>query len=171
MDMSYREIFNANVTDNYIETGTGGGGTLSIALQCGFKYHASVEPYEPMYNQCLEKFKNNLDSGVLKLYHGHSEKLLGEMLSGVEGKHTFFLDAHPNMPPERFDIGSQPIVKEINIIKEQPRNDHTIIVDDVNHFHCMGTNFEEVIKLLYSINPKYYIEIIPHIHGVLIARV
>lgn len=169
--MTYKTLFELYVCECYVETGTGGGGTLSKALQCDYKKCISIEPWITMYEQCTKKFKAELDDGRLNLYNGKSEKILKSVLPKIHTQITFFLDAHQNHPIERFNAGSNPIMEELAIIKNHTINTHTIICDDYEHFQYMGTTLQDVESAILNINPNYTIEKIPYVNGVLVAHI
>jgi hypothetical protein len=169
--MNYDELFKMYESDYYIETGTGGGGSLKKAILCNYKKYFSVEPYTPMYEKAAARFTNQIAGGQLKLYNNKSEIVLPEIMDQVNSKATFFLDAHQNAPHDRILAGSNPILEELKIIAKHHIKNHTIICDDSEHFIYMGTNLKEVTEHLLNINPNYTINDIKYRNGVLVAHI
>ena len=124
----------------FIETGTHKGDGVQRALDVGFNKVISVEILPEFYTQCVERFKGNEN---VYLYLGDSNDKLAEMLIGNEAS-LIFLDGH-------FHNGD-PLKGELEILKNQPINTHTIIVDDMPNYFGDG---QEVKAKILEINPNY----------------
>jgi hypothetical protein len=151
------QLFEKYPNPIFIETGTYHGEGIEYALQAGFKNVRSVELSEPLYQMCVEKFKN---SPNVNLYCGSSSEKLWEMIADVPEQITFWLDAHYSDSSTVKGSEFSPILRELEIIAKHPIKTHTILVDDVRD---MGTVFfdfvtrDEVIKKIIAINPHYSI--------------
>ena len=126
------EEFRPNDCDIFVETGTYKGDSVQDALDLGFKVVISVEKNKTFYQECFKRF-NGLDiwgyrptqDPNLYLFHGDSSELMPNLLEKVNGKALFWLDAHENGKVI-------PTINEIDYILKDKRNDHTIIIDDMD---------------------------------------
>ena len=126
------EEFRPNDCDIFVETGTYKGDSVQDALDLGFKVVISVEKNKTFYQECFKRF-NGLDiwgyrptqDPNLYLFHGDSSELMTNLLEKVNGKALFWLDAHENGEVI-------PTINEIDYILKDKRNDHTIIIDDMD---------------------------------------
>jgi hypothetical protein len=151
-DNTLKEYFN----DVFVETGTCEGAAIDLALISGFKEIYSIEIMEPRHLAVKEKFKDNQN---VNLFHGSSSELLLEMCQKIspDKRITFWLDGHCG------DVESEncPLIKELEQIKKLPRNDHTILIDDVRCFgNILSQTKEEVESAVLAINEKYQIKYI-----------
>jgi hypothetical protein len=137
----------------FFETGTYLGNAILEAAVAGFDEFYSIEFHPPFYEETKERFKNN---DKVHLYQGSSDKVIAEVLPTIEKRCLFWLDAH-----DTFHVtdGSLPTFGELDIIKEHPIKNHTIIIDDTPVFFGDGV---ELNKKLLEINPDYTIERIPN---------
>ena len=118
--------------DIFVETGTYKGDSVQDALDLGFKIVISVENNKTFYQQCFKRF-DELDiwgyrptqDPNLYLFHGDSSELMPNLLEKVKGRALFWLDAHENGKVI-------PTLNEIDHILKDNRNDHTIIIDDMD---------------------------------------
>ena len=132
----------------FIETGSYMGGGIAEAFHMGFEYIISIEIDEIYYNACKRNFKRD----NLTLIHGDSGEELGKVLKDIDEKAVIFLDAHSDE--------YNPILKELEAIKECGFKEHTIMIDDKRSF-AKGIWPEITVSLLiqklYEINPEYNI--------------
>ena len=147
----------------FVETGTHLGGGVERALDLGFDEVLSCEFMQDRYQGCMDKFEPNDN---VSLWCGTSTECLPGMLKNIDKKSCFWLDAHD-------EGGGVPTFEELELIKEHPIKDHTIIIDDVpTYFKGREKMLEDV---LLSINPeytlKYYKSINPDDDYVLAAYV
>ena len=163
---------------NFIETGTHYGDTcLHMA---GTKYFENIFSVELSKTCCdfLEKnflqFSKNIgiDASNVRLWDGDSAETLPKMISLVDSRCVFWLDAHVSggvtVHAEEHEI---PIMKEISAISSHPVKDHVIIIDDIRgSFESMDSwpDINEVIEAIKSINSDYLITIK---YGILFAEV
>ena len=148
------------ISDVFFETGTYLGFTSNEAKRIGYPRVVTIELQEHLYNQAI---KNSI--GGIEYHLGDSPKIMGELLPGMEGKITFWLDAHidsgnyiPEITPE---IRECPLYEELYCIMNLKRNDHTILIDDIciigNIGWGIGTIKEELIRMILIINKDYKI--------------
>lgn len=138
---------------HFVETGSQGGAGIQCAVDAGFNDIRSIEISSIHYNSCSNRF-----SGVpqVKLYHGDSEKILGEVIASIKAPITFWLDAH-----EQDDFTATPshesaLMNELETIKAHPVKTHTIMIDDVRCWEkSYALNSSAVVDLVMSINPDY----------------
>ncbi len=148
------------MSDVFFETGTYLGDAARSAKLLGFPKVITVELQEYLYRQAIANGITGIE------YHlGDSPQVMREVLPNVEGRITFWLDAHidggnyvPGLTPE---IRKCPLYEELACIKSLKRNDHTIIIDDMRIIGVIGwgmeTVREELIRMLKDINPDYKI--------------
>ena len=141
-------------TNNFIETGTNLGGGITTALCVGFKKIYSIEIDPNKYNKARNIFRFNEN---VQIYLGDSKDILSVLIPYLSNeKITFFLDAHSD--------DYNPLLDELNIIKNSPRKDHVILIDDRRmmgnqDYQCWKYITEKnVIDILKEINPNYKIE-------------
>ncbi|MBE3095122.1 MAG: hypothetical protein IMZ52_08835 [Actinobacteria bacterium] len=144
----------------FIETGTYRGDGVAAALSCGFENIFSIEAYKPLYDKCEERFKNNQNVFLLQ---GDSSKDFKLILEKLTSRAVFWLDAHHIGGPNDttvFEI--QPIITELEQIRQHSIKNHTILIDDRRLFNGEFSSFhnmqeEEVTLELKKINSNYTI--------------
>lgn len=163
------------ITEIFIETGTYLGDSVNLALRLGFNKVISVEINKDLYDANINKFKSEIYNGKVELYNGDSLLVLDEIISKLDKKTTFWLDAH-------YDFGISglkkcPLYEELLSIKKSKINDHIILIDDVRCFGNgnwgEGISLNGVIEHIMSINSDYIIEfengIVPN--DILVAKI
>lgn len=147
------------VSDVFFETGTFHGETARIASDLGFKKVITIELQKYLYDLAKDKSKNykNID-----FYIGDSPNIMREILPKIEGKITFWLDAHidgGNKNNQTPKIRSCPLYEEIEIISNLKRKDHTILIDDLRIIGKQGwgksTNLDILKQKIVQINKEY----------------
>ena len=152
---SHKHIFQKYLNNYFIETGSFKGEGIQIALEAGFAYVKSVEIDEQRWRDCLLKFHNN---SRVQLYYGSTEDKLWDMIKNIDVPCTFWLDAHWSGPGEPMSSQKCPLETELDIIKQHPIKNHTIMIDDMR---CCNTDYfdyktKEILEnKLLSINPSY----------------
>jgi len=147
----------------FIETGTHVGTTVRRALNANYKKIFSIEIQTQLFDMVKnhEIFKEHINNGRLTLYNGSSIDKLNEILEIIDEPATFWLDGHLHMSRSYGKIHDSPIIEELNIIKSHKIKNHTILIDDLriirNGSWGRGNLYDEVIKIIYEINPKYNI--------------
>ncbi len=150
-----KEIFKKYPNRYFVETGTYQGSLIQIISDLGlYEKIFTIEQNTAWYEKATEKFK---DFPNIKTYFGDSVIVLPEVLKELDGKATFWLDAH--------ECGKSPTHKrksallgELDAFKEHDIKNHTIIIDDftcVRYGYWKDVSEEEVIDKLMLINPKY----------------
>lgn len=157
-----------NTRNILIETGTYKGEGVRKALNMGFQEIHSIELYEKLHKENVNKFKNNSN---VHLYQGDSGIILQKVMDTINQPCVIFLDAHYCGVGSESGLGEVwiPIKKELLTIKNHPINTHTIIIDDLNamdnsHYDktsgkwvgSPGLNF--ILDILVEINPNYEIK-------------
>ena len=149
------------ISDVFFETGTYLGHTARKAKGVGYKRVITVELQERLYKESIESSKDY----DIEFHLGDSPALMKELLPNVDGKITFWLDAHidggnyiPGVTP---NVRQCPLYEELEIIKSLPRRDHNILIDDMRIIGKIGwgvgTVKEVLIEKIYEINPSYKI--------------
>lgn len=146
-------------SDTFIETGTCVGDGVQRAIEAGFYHIKSVEIHKPYYEQAEKRFNGpNVD-----LFLGDTLKALPKMIGHFDKQLVIFLDAHPSGPGteghddlmekgELSEFHQDNIIhKEIEIIFKH-RNDHVIMIDDMNG--CNASSLKHMDYIL-SQNPNY----------------
>lgn len=147
--------------DLLIETGTYLGDMVS-AMKDHFKQIYSIELGEDLYNNAVNRFRNNKNITIL---NGDSGNLLPELLSKINEPCLFWLDAHYSVGVTAKGDMETPIIKELDIILSHEIKKHVIAIDDASSF--LGENgyptIETLKKEVLSKNSSYQIEIIDNI--------
>ena len=139
------------------------------ALRSNFETIYNVELREDWYKLGSEIFKSDIDSGRLTLINDDSNNIANHLDVNVfKDKAIFFLDAHVDNIDIKNYKNKCPLFNELIAIKNLPRNDNVILVDDLRLIkqpfpwgeQSYGNiNFFEAIKLLIlKINPEYKFE-------------
>lgn len=129
----------------FVETGTYKGYGIDAAKEVGFERYYSAEYLDSLYEECLEKFK---DEDNVFLYNGSSEVCLVEILKDIDKKSLFWLDAHDSFGTG----GGVPTYEELKVLKEHSIKNHTLLIDDIPLYFGDG---EELKQKILEVNPKY----------------
>ncbi len=108
----------------FIETGTGEGGGIQCALDCGFAVVFSIESNRETWAAACERFAGQKNVTILL---GDSRLLLHSVLSALNEPATIFLDAHT--------ASESPVDKELASIVISPFP-HTVLIDDMRNFRA-----------------------------------
>jgi hypothetical protein len=144
-----RECLQKHPAKYFIETGSYTGGGASAARVMGYEKIISIEIDEDLYNTCVKLFKD--DSNV-RFIHGNSALELEKVLETIDEKALIFLDAH--------SLEYNPIMEELEAIKNCGFKDHIIMIDDKREFvRGVWTDItvSMLVKKLLEINPDYKI--------------
>lgn len=114
----------------FVETGTGSGDMLS-AVYPYFTQAYSIELSEDRYHEARARFQR---AESIKLYHGDSGKVLGQILPILKAPALIFLDAHYSGPGSAHGQDETPILKELEALLFEPRFRHVILIDDLKDF-------------------------------------
>ena len=143
--------------ETFIETGTFYG-QMTNAVKKHFKKVLTVELFEPLYRLNKASFSGCPN---IRIYFGDSSSVLQEMLDDASGRILFWLDGHCSGKGTACGDQVSPVLKELDLIRSQPRKDHCILIDDARLF--TGTegypSFEATKAKLLEINPDYSISV------------
>lgn len=160
----------------YLETGmyNPDDHTISLhqALKGDFAKVYSIELRQDFVNKALAMLTKEVESQRLHIIHDDSNFLRNYIANNSDftsDKCLFYLDAHIDgcfvQSGNKHSINRCPVFEELKAIKELPRNDHVICIDDVrilrsNYPWYEGSYgdidfFQEVKQQLLQINPNY----------------
>jgi len=137
----------------FVETGTGWGGGILVALCTGmYREIHSIEAESPCHDAAKELFTGN---PAVKLTFGTSAEELGKILEGVHERALIWLDAHS--PDAR-----NPLFDELEAVAAHSVKDHCVMVDDRrmwgSRWGCWrDVNQATVVAAVKAINPAYEI--------------
>jgi len=177
------EIFKAHKGSikTFIETGSYIGDGIQAAVDAGFNSIYSIEFYANRLGRCRARFKS---VAYVKVLQGNSGEVLAELLKNINDPILFWLDAHydANIPesdnPEIL-TEAQPVLQELEAIKNHPIKTHTILIDDRRIFTgdkptWHNLHEETIVAKLKEINPAYEITNIDSSHfpkDIILAKV
>jgi hypothetical protein len=157
------EVFSP-YTPVFVETGTFHGGGVSRALAEGYKKVISLEIYEPLYRENLERFSRQIEEGIVELYLGDSAHIIGEIVKDIQEPIFFWFDAHDQTMNDA-GVGDCkcPIVKELRTITEKRSLDRrrldVLAIDDMrlieNPNAGWGINLGELYAAIWSYNGDF----------------
>lgn len=141
-------------TEVFIETGTFWGDGVQFALDSGYTKVVSIELFDKYFHIGTQRFAYNPN---VKIVHGDSGLILGEVIKDFNEPITFWLDGHFSGEGTAFGIKEMPLLEELAHIKSHSIKTHTILIDDVKCWknHDTQLNFDSVINAITSINPNY----------------
>lgn len=133
------------IGDTWIETGTYFGTTTKFMSKYAKKVH-TIEPSRDLYQLAklnLKTYRN------VETHFGTSEEILPQLLAGIHGSVTFWLDGHYSAGVT-FE-GSQhcPVRDELDSISSNLRNfeDVSILIDDARCFYLNYDKFSDYPSL------------------------
>jgi hypothetical protein len=148
----------------FIETGSGDGTGIKAALKCKFPIIYSIELSQEYFDRCHVKFA--MRKRRVRLYKGDSKEVLPHLLSNINKRCTFWLDAHYCGGESGGNGGTAPLMEELKAIKDHHIKSHTILIDDIRLIRYKNLdkgwlNFtysvEDLENFILKINPKYRI--------------
>jgi len=134
----------------FVETGLYKGKGVRQAMRAGFSKIYSIEIDQKWISRASAAMSRPINNGRLVLVHGDSGLVMPRVLSEIQGRCTFWLDAHAGK-------NNHPLLRELAAIKAHCRNDHTILIDDLRLFERWEIPEDKVVQLLREINPEYNI--------------
>lgn len=136
--------------DTLIETGTYFGQTVS-ALKARFSKVLSVELSDGLYETNREIFRSEK---TVRIFHGDSADLLGEMIDASYGRIVFWLDGHYSDGITALGESVTPILNELCVIKQKGRKGDCVLIDDIRLFvgRAGYPKIDEVKAILYGIS-------------------
>jgi len=150
-------IFKKYMNNWFVESGSHVGEGIQNAIVAGFKNIISVEISELYFKYCVGRFNGNKDK--VHLYWGDTEDLLEGLISPINEPITFWLDGHNSGGNTGCGKHESPLMQELEIIKNHPIKNHTIIIDDMRCWEKPHYDFDrdDIINFLKTINPNYEI--------------
>jgi hypothetical protein len=147
---------NYNHNPVFIETGSFQGDGIRNALFAGYKEIHSIELAESHYLNCKSSFKYIEN---VHLYFGDSVEELPRIMENLKESATFWLDAHYSGYGTDFKNTLTPLLKELEIIKEHPLKNHTILIDDLRcwkrDYPAIQFGLDDLKEKILEINPDY----------------
>ena len=150
-------------SDKLVETGTYLGGGVYGALLARFEQIHTIE----ISRELSEEARRNMGVvfGRVHYYVGDSAVLLPQILTAIREKCSILLDAHLVADDSRSKEASRecPLKKELESLATAYRNDHLIMVDDIDL--CGGPEMADltlpqVTSMLLKINSAYTFRIL-----------
>jgi len=129
-----------------VETGSGKGKGIQVALDSGATTVYSVEIDTERYSNCFNRFKSLIPTKVT-LYHGDSINILPDILKQINSKAVFLLDAHIMDEKKTHSETMCPILKEIELVLEHGKKigaKHVLIIDDKKLFNGKTKTFDNI---------------------------
>jgi hypothetical protein len=145
----------------FIETGSYYGQGIQLALNSGlFEEIYSIELAPHFYEHCKKLFAYRRN---VKLFLGNSGEVLPQILAQIDAPATFWLDGHYSSDNTAKGITNNPILDELESIKNHPIKTHTLMIDDVRLFGTSEFDYieiDEIKQKVLEINPAYKITFI-----------
>lgn len=144
----------------FIETGTNRGFGIGRAMYSGmFEEFYSIELAPHLYEYCKTLYA---DYKNVKLFLGDSRVVLPQILANISAPATFWLDGHYSSGETARGLTNNPILGELECIKNHFLKNHTIMIDDAKLFGTAEFDFIEIEDLkqkIWEINPNYKISL------------
>ena len=145
----------------FIETGSYYGQGIQMALNSGlFDQVYSIELAPHFYEHCKRQFAHRPN---VKLFLGNSADVLPQILAEIDQSATFWLDGHYSSDNTAKGITNNPILDELESIRQHSIKTHTLMIDDLRLFGTSEFDFIEVDEIkqkVLEINPNYKITFI-----------
>jgi hypothetical protein len=142
----------------FIETGTYNGGMVE-AVKNIFKTIFSIELDEKLAKKAQQRFSNY---NHIKILQGDSGELIKDVLSKLNERAIFWLDAHYSGGYTARGSEDTPILKELKYILEHKIKNHIILIDDAREFTETSESYpsiKEVEEFIKKYSNKYSIEV------------
>ncbi|MBI4945023.1 MAG: hypothetical protein HY840_01325 [Bacteroidetes bacterium] len=143
--------------DILVETGTYMGDMIESQIK-KFKEIYSIELSEKLWAMAVDKFSKYKH---IKIIHGDSGKILGNITSQLTRSAIFWLDGHYSGAGTAKSNKECPIMEELDTIMKDKEFKHIILIDDARLF--VGKNdyptIEDLTKYILSKDSKYRISI------------
>jgi hypothetical protein len=157
-----KNIFKDYKNPVFLETGSLNGDSIQFAIESGFENIYSIELSDLYYNKCVNRFKG-IDKVHLIL--GDSCEKLNTVIEQINCNITFWLDGHYSCGDTALGKYWSPLIQELEQIKKHHIKTHTIIIDDMQFWiddYKEKHHFtkDDIIKVIYEINPNYNISYI-----------
>jgi hypothetical protein len=140
----------------FVETGTANGDCVRIALECGFQKVFSVELDVDLQTENIKNYQPFIKQNKVNLVIGDSLFELCNLITKLDAKTTFWLDAHQDFGPK--GVKRCPLYEEIECIKNSSIKTHTIMIDDLRmlgHWWGEGVDLDTLKNKILEINTEY----------------
>ena len=142
----------------FVETGTLIGSRVGAVLH-DFREIHSVELSKELYSRCVGRFRG---MSHVHLYNGDSGQILPDILSSVQERCLYFLDAHYSAGTTARGNRDSALEDEMSVIVPRlEKYDDVILVDDT--YDLCGTNGylteESIASMIHTVKPGYRIEV------------
>jgi hypothetical protein len=145
--------------DIFVETGTLYGESVRLAIACGFKKIYSIEINPDLVQSNRQQFAEYIERGQVEIIEGDTFIVFPELIKRLDGRTTFWLDAHWDGGP--MGVVKCPLPMELDAISQHAIKNHTIMIDDRRCFGIgnwgAGIVESEIITKVKDINPLYEI--------------
>jgi len=145
--------------DIFVETGTLYGESVRLAIVCGFKKIYSIEINPDLVQSNRQQFAEYIERGQVEIIEGDTFIVFPELIKRLDGRTTFWLDAHWDGGP--MGVVKCPLPMELDAIHQHAIKNHTIMIDDRRCFGIgnwgAGIVESEIITKVKDINPLYEI--------------
>lgn len=149
-------ILSKYLTENFVETGSLVGDGIQKAIDSGYKNIYSIELSNSYYNVCKDRFKLNAN---VNLIYGDSAEVLKEVIKGIDGQITFWLDGHHSGGDTALGNCWSPLIQELDQIKNHEMKNHNILIDDMRCWEVTSNLYDfckdDILKKLKEINVLY----------------
>lgn len=140
----FLKSFNKNI---FIEAGTHKGDSVKIAIESGFKKIYSCEPAIDRCSYCRERFKNEIESGLVVIEPKSSLEFFEDILPKLNEGAVFWLDSHKDDNVKGLEsLPPCPILSEIELIHKYGIQDHILLIDDIRIFGNVGWGKDIKVK-------------------------
>jgi hypothetical protein len=154
-----KQVLEKYPNDIFVETGTLYGEALRLAIQCGFKKIYSIEINSDLVKTNRLQFAEHIETGLVEIIEGDTSIVFPELVKRLDGRTTFWLDAHWDGGP--MGTVKCPLPMELDAIQTHAIKNHTIMIDDRRCFGIgnwgAGIVESEIISKVKDINPLYEI--------------
>jgi hypothetical protein len=143
--------------DILVETGTFMG-TMVEAQRRNFRRIYSIELAEKFWEAAVKRFKPYKHITILQ---GDSGKVLKKVVPELSGPAIFWLDGHYSGGDTAKGDKDCPIFEEIDILFENKKYNHIVLIDDARDFNGIGDypTIEALTKYFTSKDPAYEVEV------------
>ena len=141
----------------FIETGAGVCNGSRLALKLGFPQIKVIEFDREIYERAVLRFHDHPEVEVI---YGDSGVVLPEVIRGIRGPITFWLDSHGKSCDTTNNLALKPLLRELEAIAAHPdRGLHTVLIDDYDYIEskrlALHLTAKSVREALARINPRF----------------
>lgn len=119
----------------------------------------SIELGENLYNEACKRFKN---CPKVRLFHGESGDIIGDVISCANGRILFWLDGRYLTNESSLEIDHLSLIREVTCIEKSHTIDSIMMIDDATTFqnsaqyrHYRFPQLQEVLDKITDINAEY----------------